>query len=376
MPTPLKILILHAGLISQDPYLQLSFETAWLNASGSDFNGTITQVESVSNSAITQSYLQTYIDAGYTMVIRNAEISTQNLTVYQWALTQGMIAVMPTGSNNYREYKTIADNNNVVVFCGSGVEDVGNATGYPCLFYAMSDIETPKTILSITQVGSEIEIVTAGDFYYTAWGITIQGVSGFSNNPNGIKAISDGDLGTTFRIVHTLGSGSYTAGSGSVSVASQSYGTPKVAGQLAYIQYACNETDWTQTVSRAIQTASNTSFDTYSGFGNINVDEAIEIFNTRTLTAPVLSLTLNSGNIFDVEWTIVANAQKYEVWFRGELITEYPAHITKHRFTLDRQDKNKKNYVKIRAINGNDYMDSNPLEIKYYYNKRIIYKAA
>lgn len=216
----------------------------------------------------------------------------------------------------------------------------------------------------------------------TYTGIAITGVDDFDNSPNGIRQvnewISNQGFGDKLTIRHNLGGGSYTSG-GELLFASESYSTPFIAGQLAYIKDTTGY-DWYDVIGNAIKTSSSGGvFDTYSGYGYLNANVGSDALIDISLEAPVLTndgSTKYHGNYYQyLSWSLVPYAEQYELWFRGELLETFEAHILTYIHYLDRYSKDKKNFYKVRAKRKGKYSDfSNIIEFKLYYYTGILVK--
>lgn len=154
----------------------------------------------------------------------------------------------------------------------------------------------------------------------------------------------------------------------------QSYSVPFIAGKMCYIKEQRGG-DWHDTIGACIVTASEGGvFDNINGYGIIDVSAAVGILDT-TLQTPILTGTETSAGSFITTWNEVPYAEEYQVYFRGVLIATVTAQITTYADTLSRQNKNKRNYYKVRAVKGSTYSEfSNLIEYPYYYNTGILVK--
>lgn len=154
----------------------------------------------------------------------------------------------------------------------------------------------------------------------------------------------------------------------------QSYSVPFIAGKMCYIKEQRGG-DWHDTIGACIVTASEDgTFDNINGYGIIDVSAAVGILDT-TLQTPILTGTETSAGSFITTWNEVPYAEEYQVYFRGVLIATVTAQITTYADTLSRQNKNKRNYYKVRAVKGSTYSEfSNLIEYPYYYNTGILVK--
>jgi hypothetical protein len=459
-----------------------------MNLTAGTWSGTVTVLENISTGSIDEDFVTTYLNQGYEMLLRNTALMDAYLSVYNYAIENGMLFVVPVGSNNYHSQYTDFDNLYSVVLCGSGVRDYGNATAYNCMFYdcapaelndyTIKDIRQCGTSYNITHVarlsssrlgikldgynteallrsigifmylnvngtnhselpmyfagltGTDItslpsgikyisyvgngyfeiyhttsagtlttyQAVTGGtvkfgsndstevmlqisDYHvaYTGSGITILGTEGFQNDVNGAHAVTSRPdyqgFGDKMTITFNLGTGSNT-GTGRMVFATQSYSTPYIAGQLAYMKDQLNY-NWFDVIGNAITTASNSVIDTYSGYGYLNADAGSDSLIDINLEAPELVLTETSVGNVGLIWNIIPFADSYEIYFRGELLATTTAHITYYNHALSyRQDKCRKNFYEVRAVRNGTYSEfSNSEEYNYYYNTGILVKS-
>jgi hypothetical protein len=209
-------------------------------------------------------------------------------------------------------------------------------------------------------------------------GITLSGVSGFDNNPNGLNASTwwseVSGWGDICKIEYTLGSGSY-AGGARLYYITQSYATPYIAGKLAYIKENLGVT-WDDAIGLAMVTASEGNvFDSVNGYGIIDPHSAITYSATKTLATPVLTQTIDAVYSTTLSWDIIPFAKSYEIYFRDELFETLPANVTTRICRIARQNKSKLNLFKVRAVNerGNGEF-SNTVELPYYLQVGILVK--
>jgi len=108
---------------------------------GATWDGTMTVVENMTNEEITTEFLQTYIDAGYEVVLRNTAGSLAYLDIYESSKNDGLLFIIPVGSNTFLDISggdveniPYFGNQYVVVTCGAGLNGT-NQTSYPCLFF-------------------------------------------------------------------------------------------------------------------------------------------------------------------------------------------------------------------------------------------------
>ena len=218
----------------------------------------------------------------------------------------------------------------------------------------------------------------------TGNGISLTGISGFAHNPNGAvrvaEFVNNDAYGDKCKIDYMLGAGTYEGG-GTGIFATESYSTPFIAGQLAYIKDVTGF-DWYDVIGNAIVTSSNyPTFDTYSGYGYIQIEDAIDPLIDKELQTPVLTLEEKQPGIITFNWNIIPYAKEYEIYFRGELIQTVNAHITRYYLSVASLgyypyiSNSKRNFVKVRAKRGDEYSDfSNQIEYDYYYSKGFLTK--
>ena len=240
-------------------------------------------------------------------------------------------------------------------------------------------------VTSSTETTSKVLVIRDGyNVDLEGMGITIKDVTGFDINPNGTFMVSDyinnDGYGNKIKITHNLGTGTY-GGNGSMLFATESYSTPFIAGQLAYIKDVTGF-DWYDVIGNAIVTSSNyPTFDTYSGYGYLQIDKAIDPLIDKDLTAPVLELEEQQTGVITFSWNFIPYAKEYEIWFRGELIVTLNAHIIRYYLSpgafgfYPNISSSKRNLIKVRAKNGDTYSEfSNEIEYQFYYSKAIAFK--
>jgi len=291
-----------------------------------------------------------------------------DLPIYISELAGTDISTLPTGTK-YISY--VGDGYFYITHSTSA----GTLTTYQSVSAGKIYFGSTDTTLMMLQM-REYNLATT----YT--GITITGVDDFDNSPNGIRQVNEWinnqGFGDKLTIRHSLGGGSYTGG-GELLFASESYSTPFIAGQLAYIKDTTGY-DWYDVIGNAIKTASNDGvFDTYSGYGYLNADEGVNTLLDITLETPVLvndGSNTYHGNYYQyLSWSLVPYAEQYELWFRGELLETFEAHILTYVHYLDRYSKDTKNFYKVRAKRQGKYSDfSNIIEFKLYYYTGILVK--
>ena len=481
----MKVLIAYITTISDDPNMSAEVINGY-ELHGGTWDGEIDIEENVLETDITAEYLQSKVDAGYEMIIRNTISANDEGNLYSRfsdALNQGLLCVVPVGSNQYQKNFSYFENFFPLVRCGSGQRGLGNATAYPCMFldqaiesepildieymfpcgtsYTISEVfRVNSTTLSfklsgVTDVrdvgffdhgipfvidslsGSDISPLPSGffatggvatdgsSFFITVpattgssgWqsvtgsltygndtkdvaivkvptyqplsvtgnAVVLDNINGFEFNPNGVTEIYEplnyDGFGDKLKIAAELGEGTY-AGGGTASLPSQSYATPYIAGQLAWIKYRMGS-GWYDVVGRAMKTGSRYASEGYTylnGYGYINGDEAV-LCTDRSLEAPVVVDISVNYYTFKMKWNPIPFAEQYEVFYKGELVYTLDAHITEfaNGFTNTisslRETKGQRRLFKVRAKRGNDYSDfSNELEFNFYCNGGILAK--
>ena len=483
----MKILYCLSTTQSAEPEAVAQF-IAGYELNGGTWSGTITVLENISTVSIDTEFVQSYINQGYEMLLRNTGLIDVYSSVYNYAIENGMLFVVPVGSNNYHSQYTDFDNLHSMILCGSGVRGYGNATSYNCMFYDCASTElNDYTIKDIRQCGTSYNIthiarisstklgikidgynteallnsiglimylnvngtnhselpmyfagltgtditslpsgikyisyvgngyfeiyhstsagtlttyqaVTGGtvkfgsnnssevmlqisDYHvaYAGLGITVTGITGFQNDVNGIHEVTSRPdyqgFGDKMTITFNLGTGSNT-GAGKMIFATQSYSTPFIAGQLAYIRDTTGY-NWFDVIGNAIKTSSSGGVaDAYSGYGYLNAGAGSDSLIDTSLATPVLTGTETSQGSFQLIWNEVPYADSYQVYFRGVLLDTVTAQITTYGDILSRQDKTKKNYYRVRAKRNDEYSDwSNRVEYPYYYTTKFAVKS-
>jgi hypothetical protein len=130
-------------------------------SNGSIWDGTIDYDENITEDIIqTTNYVSDLGEAGYELILRNNATSFATVQhIYTPALIDyGLLAVIPTGSNYYREYKNDISDYYASIRCGAGDPEFGNSTGYPCIFFDKGNSEIYVDIVSIAQCGTPYKI--------------------------------------------------------------------------------------------------------------------------------------------------------------------------------------------------------------------------
>jgi hypothetical protein len=208
--------------------------------------------------------------------------------------------------------------------------------------------------------------------------VTLNGISGFDNNPEGTYEIYElvDFIGyrNVFKVNYSLGAG-MSNGGGTASLPSQSYATPYIAGQLCWLKDRMGS-DWYDVLGRAMKTASEyvSGYTYQDGFGYLNVADAV--FETDiTLDTPVIVADyLTTASLIIFHWNPIPYAEEYEVYYKGELLDTLEAHITTFRYSSGtREPKGIRRIWKVRAKRGTTYSEfSNELEQNYYANNGIL----
>jgi len=227
-----------------------------------------------------------------------------------------------------------------------------------------------------------IKVPTYQPLNQAGYAIVIDGVSGFNMDINGVTAITtplnfDG-YKDKMLISAATGGGTY-AGGGTASFPSQSYSTPYIGGQLAWIKDRIGS-DWYDVLGRAMKTGSrfvSPGYTYQNGYGHLRGDLAILETDTA-LATPVIETIAGGGYYIKFKWDPIPFADSYEVFYKNELYITIGAHITEFNSTVylinsTREAKGQRRLIKVRAKRGNDYSEfSNELELKNYYNFGIL----
>ena len=331
---------------------------------------TISQIQRVNSSTL-------YFKLSGISDITAIGIIEQGIPLYiSTAITGTNISPLPTG---------VIYTSNIIF--DKGYFQVAHTTsaGTTGTFQTVTTGKLKYGITSSTETTSRVLIIRDGYNVDTAYtGITIKDVTGFDINPNGVigvaEYINNDGYGNKIKITHNLGTGTYD-GNGSMLFATESYSTPYIAGQLAYIKDVTGF-DWYDVIGNAIVTSSNyPTFDTYSGYGYIQIEKAIDKLIDKDLTAPVLELEEQRTGAITFSWNFIPYAKEYEIWFRGELIVTLNAHIIRYSLSpgafgfYPNISSSKRNLIKVRAKNGDTYSEfSNEIEYLFYYATGILYK--
>jgi hypothetical protein len=331
---------------------------------------TVSHIQRVSSSTL-------YIKLSGISDITAIGIIEQGIPLYiSTAITGTDISPLPTG---------VIYTSNIIFDNGYFQVSHTTSAGTTGTFQTVTTGKLKYGITSSTETTSRVLIIRDGYNVDTAgMGITIKGVTGFDINPNGVirvaEYINNDGYGNKIKIVTNLGTGTYD-GNGSMLFATESYSTPFIAGQLAYIKDSTGF-DWYDVIGNAIVTSSNyPDFDTYSGYGYLQIDKAIDPLIDKDLTAPVLELEEQVTGAITFSWNFIPYAKEYEIWFRGELIVTLNAHIKRYSLSpgafgfYPNISSSKRNLIKVRAKNGDTYSEfSNEIEYLFYYATGILYK--
>lgn len=183
--------------------------------------------------------------------------------------------------------------------------------------------------------------------YYGFWGvvtgvgITLQGITGFDNNPDGsmggYQANYDG-FGDKFELAYAVGSGSYTSG-GTVRHDTESYSTPYMAGKFAALKdlitayWGVVPTNW-QVRWLLKETASeNGVFHSYNGYGQMNLVAALAYAlsnptipeDPNTVLGSIGEITIEEvpgGDNASIGFDAVTNALSYIIYRDDEVYEE------------------------------------------------------
>ena len=135
---------------------------AGYESAGGTWTGTVDVDEGVSSSVFyTEDYVNNAITQGYDLILYNSYIPNNVATkpVFERAIENGLLLCIPVGTNDASAIGADWYNNFVCVTCGSGIEEYGNATGYPCLFYDTDPAEAGgNPIVDVRQCGETYTI--------------------------------------------------------------------------------------------------------------------------------------------------------------------------------------------------------------------------
>lgn len=281
------------------------------------------------------------------------------------SLSGSDISPLPSGNFYVADFGTNYSGIVITVPATTGTAGLQNVTG------------------QITYGADTMDVFIAGVEDYqpliaTGNAVTLNGISGFQNNPEGTYQIYQlvDFIGyrNLFKVNYSLGSGT-SGGGGTASLPSQSYATPYIAGQLCWLKDRMGS-DWYDVLGRAMKTASEyvSGYTYQDGFGYLNVADAV--FETDiTLDTPVIVADSNTAqSVIIFHWNPIPYAEQYEIYYKGELLDTLEAHVTEYSYSSGtREAKGVRRLWKVRAKRGTTYSEfSNELEQNYYANNGIL----
>lgn len=173
----MKVLILLLTGEDDEPNLRQEFINGY-ESSGLTWNGDITLLEDISAVTITDEYLAQYYNTGYELLLRNTAPAISKLDVYKNAREGGMLFVSPVG-NNVGIANNDFNNNEIIVMCGSGMPELGNQTGYPCMFFDTNETESVGLeIADLRQCGTSYNLTHIRRHSSTQLAFKIDGLTG------------------------------------------------------------------------------------------------------------------------------------------------------------------------------------------------------
>ena len=329
---------------------------------------TISEIQRVSSSVM-------YVKLSGITDVTSIGIIEQGIPLYiSEAITGTNISPLPTG---------VIYTSNIIF--NNGYFQIAHSTSAGTIgsFQSVTAGKLKYGVTSQTEGTSKVLIIRDGyDVDSIGMGITLKGITGFENNPDGVfrvnEYLNNDGYGNKIKIMHGLGSGTYD-GNGTTLFATQSYATPYIAGQFAYMKDESG-LDWYDIIGNAIKTSSSEGvYDTFNGYGYLNVSVGRDSNIDRALETPAITEVGQQIGALLFEWDIIPYAEEYEIYFRGDLVETLKAHINKFLFSPGAYgfyplvSRSKRNNIKIRAKKGDTYSEfSNELRYIYNYSKGIL----
>ena len=351
---------------------------------GGSWTGQSDTITLSSNTQFIPVALPLALSTGYNLVVNNFPVGFQPEI---WAkenfidayYAQGIQSVVACGSNQFHYFGHPIDLKSTIPVSAG---DTAGLTAYYSEFYN----EPPFSlypITSITQGSGDTAIVALNVSVNGAFQsiqndvIKFIGVSGFSNQLSGIKQnaafVFDGFY-NKFKIIHNLGSGSFS--SGNAKMFFESYATPYTAGMLAFIRDSL-QCSWWEARYRMRVTATGAT--QYSAFGKPDVLAAINY--SGSIPADPYDVLGPVGNIHsvrvgnEVRLTIdsVGNASSYFVYDRSVLLGTYSAH-GELTYSIDRNSRKYPHEFWYRAMrHTQETTESKKINVPFYkYSKLLI----
>lgn len=248
-------------------------------------------------------------------------------------------------------------------------------------------------IVSITQGSGDSLVITlntatdtTGGFGVgTGYAVVLQGITGFSNNPEGVKINIKSSIGVWNRIVisHNAGTGSYTSG-GIAKMYYQSYAVPYLAGILCALKDSLNCSFWEARYRLRMTASMQGSISYWSGYGKPNFSAAVNFsgvippdeFNTigeiKTLTATQRF----SQDLVRIRLGItpVTNALYYRLYDGTELLYEGTSIDLTIQLKRTRRDLPHRLWYQAFRLDTQESDESNKVTINYPYYSKIRYR--
>lgn len=328
----MKIIIALVTTIEGEPDIEACFVQGYESAGG-EFTGEIYILENIEEGTPYEDVFEYAKNNGYEMVITNQginEVTINNISKYY---NQGILAVIPAGSNNYQDL--LVSEKTHAIRTGAGNEF--NATAYEVDFFDKDPFYLFGGITNISQLTPEkvlVETDTDGLFVdgLNAFWVELSGITGFANNYNGMVRIVDGlsvyPSGDKFTFTGSLGAGTYGE-EGEFRQDFSSYSTPYIAGKMAYIKDQINCSWWEVRYRMQKSSSRNGIYDTYDGWGIPDAGDAINFSGILPLDPydtlgdePLVLETQIAGESFYLKMNPILNAEYYRLYNKSELILQ------------------------------------------------------
>ena len=184
----MKVKIDFLTSIDDELYFIENFISSY-ESTGLIWDGTIVYNEYVSDNDLDENYLNSLVNEGYELFLRNTQISRGvSLNYFPDIVKNGLLPVVPSGRN---EPTYIPNMRNAFsgILCGAGDREFSNAMSYPCMFYDKSITENYIDINYMFKCGDKYDISHIQRTDSTTLGVKLQG---YASNLHGTNIVEHG----------------------------------------------------------------------------------------------------------------------------------------------------------------------------------------
>jgi len=333
--TKTKVLVALVTTVADEPHLVESF-IAGYESDGGRWAGDIRIDTAISGEELYKVVMPYCYKNGFDLVLRNTGPGNYAHIELDSFYNHGIQIVSGTGSNVFQKFGGASHPLPQYILCGAG--NTVNLTGYHCEFFDIHPF-SHYPITNLKQLSGDTLIVSTdiknnGGFVISpGFAVNLSGVTGYSNNPNGLKLVSafvEDNTYSKFKIIHNTVSGNFKKG-GIAEMYYQSYSHAYIAGKLAFIKDSLNCTWWEARYRMRMTSGNNGTFDKYDGYGKPNVAAALaysgvimeDPFNALGTMGDVFEVK-KSGNRISIKFGNVVNALKYNFYDNDRLIGTVP----------------------------------------------------